>query len=161
MDSNLYTALTYFYYDYRDPRTHDIFNILGELVRQLCLQDERCFAQLTKFTQEHSDNDGTLLHYNSKELCDLIREISIYFEMTMIVVDGLGETSQITNAGVAGVLASLNTPDGSIKTLFASRNRVDIAIGLQDYVKMLIEGGRWPYYHESFNLVLFVWNGNV
>ena len=100
------------------------------------MQDKRCFAKLTKFTQEHSNNDGTLRNYTPKELCDLIREISTYFQTTMIVVDGLDEITNDHRAEVLSLLTSLNTPKGSIKTLFASRKEIDIAIELQDYVQM-------------------------
>jgi len=54
----------------------------------------------------------------------------------MIVVDGLDEITNDHRAEVLSLLTSLNTPKGSIKTLFASRKEIDIAIELQDYVQM-------------------------
>jgi hypothetical protein len=55
----------------------------------------------------------------------------------MVVVDGLDE---ITNhrADVTKLLRSLNTEEGQIKTLFASRADFDIGYELEDFVQLSI-----------------------
>lgn len=128
----MYIALAYFYCDFRDSRTQDPFNILGELARQLVSQDEHCFAE---YTQKHSNNDATLRNHTLKELCDLIRETSTYFKTTMIIVDGLDEIDN-DRVKVINLLKSLNAPYSSIKTLFVSRYEVDIKYELQDYIRI-------------------------
>jgi hypothetical protein len=112
-------------------------NILGALARQLISQDESCFAQLSEFTKDHTMGDGSIRSHTPDELCDLIRKLSIHFKSTMIVVDGLDEITH-NRADVTRLLRSLNTEDGQIKTLFASRPEVDIGYELEDFVQISI-----------------------
>lgn len=133
--SNTLKGLAFFYCDYKDPRTHDPLNIFGALARQLILQDERCFAQLADFCEEHAD-EGAFRSHTPQELCDLIRKLSKYFQTTMIVVDGLDEIPN--RAGITRLLRSLNTESYSIKTLFASRREIDIANQFGDFVEVSI-----------------------
>ncbi|KAF4629542.1 hypothetical protein G7Y89_g8607 [Cudoniella acicularis] len=130
-------ALAFFYCDYKDSATHDPLTIFGSLARQLILQDERCFPHLTEFYQEHAMNDGTSRGHTSEEICELIRKVSKNYQTTMIVVDGLDEIAS-RRADVTKLLRSLNTKDGSIKTLFASRPEYDIGRQLKDFYQISI-----------------------
>jgi len=132
-----WAALAFFYCDYKDPETHGPTAILGALARQLVLQDERCFAQLARFYQDHTVDSHTNRAPTPEELCELISIISKYFQTTMIVVDGLDE---ITNnrADVTRLLRSLNTGGGQVKTLFASRPEVDIGYVLEPFNQVSI-----------------------
>jgi ankyrin repeat protein len=107
------------------------------LAKQLILQDERGFGQLTEFCRNHTMSDDTRRAHTPEELCQLIRKLSEYFETAMIVVDGLDE---ITNdrAGVTRLLRSLNTVGGNIKTLFASRPEIDIGYQLEEFFQVSI-----------------------
>jgi hypothetical protein len=108
------------------------------LARQLVVQDERCFAELSEFYEEHRDHAGHFARTpTSEELCELIKKVSKHFLTTMIIVDGLDE---ITNdrADVTRLLRSLNTGGGHVKTLFASRPEVDIGYELEDFVQISI-----------------------
>lgn len=111
--------------------------MLGALARQLILQDERCYDQLTEFYQDHTVDSHTDRDPTPEELCELISSISKYFQTTMIVVDGLDE---ITNnrADVTRLLRSLNTQGGQVKTLFASRPEVDIGYELEHFNQVSI-----------------------
>ncbi|KAH8765160.1 hypothetical protein BGZ57DRAFT_767925, partial [Hyaloscypha finlandica] len=130
-------ALAFFYCDYKDPETHGPTTVLGALARQLILQDERCYDQLTEFYQDHTVDSHTDRDPTPEELCELISSISKYFQTTMIVVDGLDE---ITNnrADVTRLLRSLNTQGGQVKTLFASRPEVDIGYELEHFNQISI-----------------------
>ncbi|PMD65633.1 uncharacterized protein K444DRAFT_183935 [Hyaloscypha bicolor E] len=130
-------GLAFFYCDYKDPETHSPATILGALARQLILQNERCFTQLTQFYQDHTTDSHTHRDPTPEELCELISTISMYFQTTMIVVDGLDE---ITNnrADVTRLLRSLNTQGGQVKTLFASRPEVDIGYELEYFNQVSI-----------------------
>ena len=70
-------------------------------------------------------------------LCDLIRNVSKHFPTTMIVVDGVDEITH-NRAEVTGLLRSLNTASGTIKTMFASRPEIDIGYELEDFVQISI-----------------------
>jgi ankyrin repeat protein len=101
------------------------------------LQDERCYAELGEFCLDHTTGYGSIRVPTPEEVAELIRKISKHFQTTMIIVDGLDE---ITNdrAYVTRLLRDLNTEDGHIKTLFASRPEVDIGYELEDFVHISI-----------------------
>jgi len=129
--------MAFFYCDYKYPQTHDPLLILGSLARQLIVQDERGFAQLSEFIKDHTANDGTSRNHTPEELCELIRKLSKHSQTTLIIVDGLDEIAN-GRADVAKLLGSLNTRDGLIKTLFASRLDIDIGYQLEDYFQISI-----------------------
>lgn len=112
-------------------------NILGSLAQQLIIQDERAFADLTDFCQRHTAYDGSLRKANPEDLCLLIRKVSGYFQTTMIVVDGLDEIVH-NRVDVTRMLRSLNTPSGTIKTLFASRPEIDLGYQLEGFTQVAI-----------------------
>ncbi|CAD6449122.1 6520943f-2ca6-46db-8424-f57f4300a28e [Sclerotinia trifoliorum] len=72
-----------------------------------------------------------------EDFCQLIVEISKNFISTSIVVNGLDEAGEFC-ADVTRHLQSLNQPSGTIKTLLASRNEVDIRSVLTDYASISI-----------------------
>jgi hypothetical protein len=102
------------------------------------LQNEACFAELEEFyrtllTTDHSSRVVLTL----ADLCKLIAKVSTHFATTMIVVDGLDEITE-NRSGVTRTLQSLNSPDGSIKTLFSSRIEVDIGYELETFEQVSI-----------------------
>jgi len=96
-------------------------------------------------------SEGLTRDHTPEELCELIRKISKHFQTSMIIVDGLDE---ITNnrADVTRLLRSLNTENGQVKTLFASRPEVDIGYELEDFVQI-------PIAAMSTDLRLYVASG--
>ncbi|KAF7891829.1 hypothetical protein EAF00_008131 [Botryotinia globosa] len=125
-------GLAMFYCDYKDTQTHDPRTILGALARQLILQHEHAFSQLEAFCEKHHMTESTQGSATTDDLCEFIVELSRNFSTTNIVVDGLDEIAE-DRAEVTRLLKSLNKPSGTIKTLLASRNEVDIRIVLEDY----------------------------
>ncbi|THV48988.1 hypothetical protein BGAL_0217g00130 [Botrytis galanthina] len=125
-------GLAMFYCDYKDTQTHDPRTILGALARQLILQHEQAFTQLEAFCEKHHMTENTQGSATTDEFCEFIVELSRNFPTTSIVVDGLDEIAE-DRAEVTRLLKSLNKPSGTIKTLLASRNEVDIRIVLEDY----------------------------
>lgn len=121
-----------FYCDYKDTQTHDSRTILGALARQLILQHEHAFTQLEAFCKKHHMTESTQGSATTDDLCEFIVGLSRNFSTTSIVVDGLDEIAE-DRAEVTRLLKSLNKPSGTIKTLLASRNEVDIRIVLEDY----------------------------
>jgi hypothetical protein len=128
-----YAALAFFYCDYKDPQTQDHLNILGALAKQLIMQDDRCFIDLSYFCHRHTTIDGSIRNPTSEELCGLIRRLSKHFDTTMIVIDGLDEITH-GREKVTRDLSCLNTEGGRIKTLFASRPEVGLSYELEDFV---------------------------
>jgi hypothetical protein len=132
------SALAFFYCDYKETQTHDPLTILGALARQLILQNEDCFAELQEFYQAHVTTDhSSRVVLTEADFCNLIAKISTHFVTTMIVVDGLDEITE-NRSGVTRTLQSLNSTDGSIKTLFSSRLEVDIRYELELFKQVSI-----------------------
>ena len=132
-------ALAFFYCDYKDTATQQPANILGSLARQISLQDEQSFDRLKAFYERHlSDSRGSIA-YDPQNLCQLIVEMASYFDCTMIVVDALDECGTNTNS-VVHLLTSLNAPaeSNTVKTLFLSREEIDVRELLEDYAHISI-----------------------
>lgn len=81
---------------------------------------------------EHSQGSAT-----TEDICEFIVELSKNFTSVSLVVDGLDEVAE-GRAGVARLLRSLNRSSGTIRTLFASRNEIDIQNVLVDYPSISI-----------------------
>ena len=132
-------AAAYFYCDYKDSATQEPHKILSCLVQQLAKQDEQSFAKVQKFYEIYGQNRESPVEYEPEHLCHLIADIAMDYDCTIIVVDGLDECG--TKAGlVAEFLSSLNNDKGTaeFKTLFLSRDEIDIRDRLQDYPKISI-----------------------
>jgi hypothetical protein len=138
-DRNLnWSALAFFYCDYKDAQTHDPLTILEALARQLIMQNEACFAELQEFYWAHLTTDhSSRVVLTSADFCKLIAKVSTHFATTMIVVDGLDEITE-NRSRVTKTLHSLNSTDGSIKTLFSSRLEVDIGHELETFKQVSI-----------------------
>ncbi|ESZ94302.1 hypothetical protein SBOR_5298 [Sclerotinia borealis F-4128] len=131
-------GLAIFFCDYKDTQTHDPRIILGALARQLIqIQPKQAFTQLKTFCAKHQMTQHTQGSATTEDLCEFIVELSKNFTSTSIIVDGLDEVVE-DRAEVTRLLQSLNKPSGTIKTLFASRNEVDIQRVLVDYPSISI-----------------------
>jgi hypothetical protein len=133
-------ALAFFYCDYKDARTHDPRNILGSLAKQIAVQNECCFDILKDFWNTPG-SPGAFNLSGGVQTVDgylrLIGDLSAVFTEVMIIVDGLDEVSG-NRSGAADILQSLNQPDGSLKTLFASRKEVDLEHALRGFETLSI-----------------------
>jgi hypothetical protein len=129
--------LAFFYCDYKNSATHQPLNILGALAKQFATQDERCFSCLEALYQTHKLKDQSTKAPTVDELCELLQQMTSFFNSAMIIVDGLDEISQ-NRAEVAAILTSLNKPGSTIKTLFSSRREFDLEHPLREYVSISI-----------------------
>ncbi|TGO34464.1 hypothetical protein BHYA_0196g00200 [Botrytis hyacinthi] len=93
---------------------------------------EHAFTQLEAFCEKHHMTETTQGSATTEDLCEFIVELSRNFSSTSIVVDGLDEIAE-DRAEITRLLKSLNKPSGTIKTLLASRNEVDVRNVLEDY----------------------------
>lgn len=138
LKTNSSIAAAYFYCDYKNPDTQERYKILGCLAQQLAKQDEQSFEKVQKFYGIHGQG-RKYPEYETQELYKLIVENAMDYDCTIIVVDGLDECG--LNAGfVAELLSSLNKGEGDaeFKTLFLSRDEVDIRECLEDYPRISI-----------------------
>ncbi|KAM0153906.1 hypothetical protein ACHAQE_007445 [Botrytis cinerea] len=126
-----------FYCDYKDTQTHDPRTILGALARQLILQHQDAFTQLESFCEKHHMTEITQGSATTDDFCEFIVKLSGNFSTTSILVDGLDEIAE-DRAEVTRLLKSLNNPSGTIKTLLASRNEIDIRNVLANYPSVSI-----------------------
>lgn len=126
-----------FYCDYKDTQTHDPRTILGALARQLILQHQDAFMQLESFCETHHMTEITQGSATTDNFCEFIVDLSRNFSTTSIIVDGLDEIAE-DRAEVTRLLKSLNNPSGTIKTLLASRNEIDIRNVLANYPSVSI-----------------------
>ena len=131
-------AAAYFYCDYKDAKTQDPVNILGSLAKQLIVQSERCFKASQTFHEVYHSGKQVSTSYPPEELCNLIRKMSSFFKQTMIIVDGLDECDKNTMT-VVELLSSLSKSEmSSVRTLFLSRDEIEIREILTDYTPLSI-----------------------
>ena len=127
--------MAFFYCDYKKPETQVAATIFGSLVKQLALQDERCLRQLEVFYEAHNTKGQHPKEVTAIGLCNLLRSMAVNYRYTMILIDGLDEieTSRIKTVELLCSLSSIG-----LKTLYASRDEVDIRNSLADYAKVSI-----------------------
>ena len=131
-------AAAYFFCDYKDSTTHEAHRILGCLARQIATQDQQSFTKVQTFYNVHSRGRTNPIEYDPQDLCHLIIEMASNYDVTMIVVDGLDECGK--HAGlVTELLASLSDEAPTdLRTLFLSREELDIQTCLQGYDRVSI-----------------------
>ena len=131
-------AAAYFYCDYKDVKTQDPVNILGSLAKQLILQSERCFKESEVLYEVHHSGKQVSTSYRPHELRDLILRMSSSFDQTMIVVDGLDECAKDTTRVVELLLSLSKSEISTLKTVFFSRDEIEIRETLRDYTPLSI-----------------------
>ncbi|KAL8686523.1 MAG: hypothetical protein Q9218_007047, partial [Villophora microphyllina] len=141
--SNSNHAVAFFYCDYKDSATQTPRFILGSLLQQIAKQDEESFKKLQNFCDIRNPECKNDFEYDPQHLRDLISDVTLGFDRTTIIVDGLDECG-VHSVEVTELLASLNLGDRktTIKTLFLSRDEFDIRECLQDYVELAIVAKR-------------------
>ena len=137
--SNMSRAVAFFYCDYKDSETQEPHLVLGSLIQQIAKQDEQCFEKVQKFCDQRNPEYRDDFGYDTQELRDLFLDIASSFDCTTLIVDGLDECGSKA-AEVTELLASVNVLEGdaNIKSLFLSRDEVDIREHLEDYTKVAI-----------------------
>ena len=131
-------AAAYFFCDYKDSSTHEAHKILGCLIQQIARQDQQSFAKVQTFYDTHSRGRTNPIEYDPRELCDLVVEIASNYDATMIVVDGLDECGKHASL-VTELLAGLsNEATTDLRTLFLSREELDIRNHLESYDEVSI-----------------------
>ena len=132
------TAVAYLYCDYKNSATQDLSNILGSLAQQFAKQDEESFVKLREFYETHNPEHRLDFRYGSEAMWNLIRTVTSVFDCAMIIIDGLDECG--TNAPM--VVDSLTTlqddEESTIKTLFLSRDEIEIRERLENYARVSI-----------------------
>lgn len=140
-DSRPNVAVAFFYCDYMDPATQTPALVLGSLVQQIAKQDERSFEKVQTFCKSRNPDHRDDIDYDPEELRNLLSDMTVDFDCTTVVVDGLDECGTNTIATVE-FLASLNLAktgdEANVKTLFLSRDEVDIRLCLADYIQVAI-----------------------
>ncbi|KAL8797280.1 MAG: hypothetical protein Q9195_000433 [Heterodermia aff. obscurata] len=131
-------AAAYFFCDFQNPTTLEAHKILGCLVQQIARQDQQSFERVQTFYDAHSSGRTNPVEYDPQDLCHLIVEMASNYDATMIVVDGLDECGE--HAGlVTELLASLSDEAPTdLRTLFLSREELDIRDCLQGYDRVSI-----------------------
>ncbi|KAL8933454.1 MAG: hypothetical protein Q9216_006354 [Gyalolechia sp. 2 TL-2023] len=141
--SNTNHAVAFFYCDYKDPATQNPLFILGSLIQQIAKQDEQSFEKVQAFCDRKNPECKADYDYDCQALRDLILDIVSCFDCATVVVDGVDECGTHT-AEVIELLTSLNAQIDStnIKTLFLSRDEIDIRECLGDYSQVAIAANK-------------------
>lgn len=147
--SNPNTAVAFFYCDYKDPATQDLSNILGSLAQQFAKQDEDSFTKLRDFYDVHNPEHQPNVTYDSDALSTLVKEMTLVFDNSIIIIDGLDECGMNASMVVDSLAALDDVDDSTIKTLFLSRDEIDIRERLEGYTKVSIAA-------RSSDLTLYV-----
>lgn len=131
-------AVAYFYCDYKDAETQNPTRILGSLAEQVARQSERCFEQFNQFMIEHFYNNRLqTFTFSCDSLCQLIIDMSGFFQNLTIAVDGLDECGDNVRT-VVGYLVNLTTQSATIRSFLSSRDLIDIKDFLGDYERIPI-----------------------
>lgn len=131
-------AVAFFYCDYKNADTQDLSNILGSLAQQFAKQDEDSFAKLRNFYETCNPEHRTNVEYECEALLDLVRAVALVFDSAMIIVDGLDECGTKTSSVVESLIRLHDGENTTIKTLFLSRDEIEIRERLEDYTKVSI-----------------------
>lgn len=131
-------ASAFFFCEYANKDTQSCRHILGSIARQLALQNESALDELTEFHDENTNLGQQRFSPNDTDLLGLVQKMSANFDATIIIIDGLDECLT-DRASVVEVLSQLNSDDtGTIKTLFASREELDIKECLASFESIAI-----------------------
>ena len=136
--SNPSTAVAFFYCDYKDPATQDLSNILGSLAQQFAKQDEDSFTKLRDFYKAHNSEHQSNVKYDSDALLTLVKEVTTVFDNSMIIIDGLDECGLNAHVVVDSLAALNDFQDTTVKTIFLSRDEIEIRERLDNYTKVSI-----------------------
>jgi len=128
--------MAFFFCDYKKPETHLVQTILGSIIKQIALQDDRSLHDLEAFYAIYNPKGRPPLDITSSELCELIKTMASHFDDMMILIDGLDEI-EANRIETVEILCSL-TSAGNIKNLFASRDEIDIRGCLAEYANVSI-----------------------
>lgn len=126
-------AVAYFYCDYKDERTQDPVNILGSLATQLAKQSERCFALLQQYYVTCHHKDKAFPKLELPALSKKIGEMASSFDDVSIIVDALDECGKNTIKVVESLISLGSDINSNTRTLFLSRNEVEIRQLLQEH----------------------------
>lgn len=132
LSNNYEIGLAYFYCDYKNAETQNISKILGCLLKQFIVQDETglAFKALQICYQSHQDPSPRLP--KPEKLLELLHSVVRLFSAAAVIIDGIDEISS-NRFEATELLRSINKPQCSVRTLFASRREVDIEQCLDDY----------------------------
>jgi len=91
---------------------------------------------LEEFYEVHNPKEHPPKEVTAIELCELLKNMASHFKNTMILIDGLDEieTNRIETLEMLRDLAST----GNLKTIFASRDEVDIRNCLAQHTNISI-----------------------
>ena len=132
------TAIAFFFCDYKDSASQDLTNILGSLAQQFAKQDEDSFAKLRKFYETQNSEHRPNFRYDPEALLEVLRAITLTFDCAMIIVDGLDECGTNTPLVVDSLQTLNDGDDATVKTLFLSRDEIEIRERLEHYTKIAI-----------------------
>ncbi|KAI9705242.1 MAG: hypothetical protein M1820_005240 [Bogoriella megaspora] len=125
-------CLAYFYCDYKDAATHDIWNILGSLLKQLAVRSESAFSILEDCYKKQTQEGTKLSAIPTNELCELVKTLGAKFDDAMIVIDGLDERGGDRGLLPSALQSTVCPDENGIKILFASRDELDIRLQLHN-----------------------------
>ncbi|MCJ1380882.1 hypothetical protein MMC17_003991 [Xylographa soralifera] len=135
----------YFYCSYKNVDSQRPTNILGSLITQLALLNQRAFQEVWESYENCSLNGRLPDRPNEATLCKLLKIISKQFDEVTIVIDGLDECGsavesfEIDRPQFVLTLSTLhNKNDSNIRLLILSRDEVDIRAGLRDFPSISI-----------------------
>jgi hypothetical protein len=131
-------GLAYFYCDYKDSSTLDSLSILGSLIRQFAVQNDRAFEHGESLYKRHTSQGKLTSQVTIEELAGCLQCMSKCFKNAMIVIDALDECGS-DRASVVELLSNLVDPQhNTLKALFTSRKEIDIEMHLSKYDQISI-----------------------
>lgn len=135
-------GIVYYYCDYKSAASQDPLNALGSLATQLVKQNAKALDEVQEFYKLHHPDRLPPKRPNEESLGRLLQRISMYFSDVTLIIDGLdecGAASGIDRSALVKVLSQLHDEKaGSIRTMIASREEVDIGDTLTSFALVSI-----------------------
>lgn len=136
------TGVAYYYCDYKSAVSQDPLNVLGSLATQLVKQNAKTLHEAQEFYNLHHPKRLPPKRPNEESLGRLLQRLSMYFSSVTLIIDGLdecGAASGIDRSALVKVLSQLHNAEvGSIRTMIASREEVDIGHRLTNFAPVSI-----------------------
>lgn len=126
-------VVVFFYCDYKDLATQKTSLVLSSLIQQIAKQNEQSLEMIERFCEIRNSKFTNNFNYDSQKLRDFLFDITLNFDCVTIIMNDLNEC-EINTIEMIELFRSLNNEaKKNIKTLFLSRNEVEIRDCLENY----------------------------
>lgn len=121
-------AIAFYYCEYKKKETQILSNVVGSLIKQICVGSEKAFQELESLYARYHEKGKSSIPPSTGDLIMTLKCISRRLDCVMLIVDGLDECPLLEERrALLELFSTLHHPDqGNIKAIYASRDEIDI-----------------------------------